>query len=370
MSSMKLAVFMMPIHDPKRDYHATLMEDIETVVLADKLGFAEAWVGEHYTSAAEQVTNPMMFLASCLTRAPRIALGTGVICLPQYNPVTVAGQAAMFDHLCKGRFIMGVGPGGLPSDFELFGTLEADRMAMMTEGIDLIHKIWASDPPFEFKGKYYNVSIKTWVYGDIGMGYQAKPFQKPHPPVAISAMSPYSSSMKLAGQRGWDPVSANFIGNWSVKSHWDVYADEARKAGRNPDPARWRVARNIYVADTDKEAENYVKKRNETYDFYFEYLYKIFERAEMKGPFVVNKGDDPAALTYESMRDNYTIYGSPQTVARKILEFREEVGPFGTLMWTSQDWTNKARVRKCMTLLAREVMPLVNARLGERVAAE
>ena len=367
---MRLALFMMPIHDPKRDYHTTLMEDVDTIVLADKLGYSEAWVGEHYTSSAEQVTSPLMFLSACIARAPRITFATGVICLPQYNPITIAGQAAMFDHLCKGRFIMGVGPGGLPSDFEIFGTLESDRMAMMTEAIDMIHKIWDSKPPFEFSGKFYNASVKTWVYDDIGMGHQARPFQKPYPTVAVSAMSPFSSSMKLAGARNWDPVSANFIGNWSVKSHWDVYADEARKHGRTPDPSRWRVARNIYVADSDKEAESFVKKRNESYDFYFEYLYKIFERAQMKAPFVIRKGDDPAKLTYESMRDEYTIFGSPSTVARKILEFREEVGSFGTLMLTAQDWTNKAKIRKSMTLLAKEVMPLVNAKLGERQAAE
>ncbi len=369
---MKLALFMMPIHDPKRDYHTTLMEDVEAIVLADKLGFEEAWVGEHYTSSAEQVTNPMMFLSACITRAPRIKFATGVICLPQYNPITVAGQAAMFDHLCKGRFIMGVGPGGLPSDFEVFGTLEADRMAMMAESIDIIHKIWAGGPPYKIEGKYWKVESEKWIYEDIGMGYMAKPFQKPYPTVAVSAMSPFSSSMKLAAQRNWEPVSANFIGNWSVKSHWDVYADEAKKNGRIADPERWRVARNIYVADTDKEAEAYVRRKGESYDFYFEYLYKIFARADMKGPFVVHKGDDPTKLTYEAMRDDYTIYGSPQTVARKILEFREQVGHFGTLMLTAQDWTNKSKIRKSMTLLAKEVMPLVNAKIGQTrsVAAE
>lgn len=367
---MKLALFMMPIHDPKRDYHTTLMEDVETIVLADKLGYEEAWVGEHYTSAGEQITNPMMFLSACLPRTKQIKLATGVICLPQYNPITVAGQAAMFDHLCKGRFIMGVGPGGLPSDFEVFGTLEVDRMEMMTEAIDTIHKIWDSGPPYNIEGKYFKVKSERWIYDDIGMGYMAKPYQKPHPAVAISAMSPYSSSMRLAARRNWDPISANFIGRWSVKSHWEVYADEAKKQGRVADPERWRVARNIYVAPTDKEAETFVKRRGQTYDFYFEYLFKIFERAEMKGPFVVHKGDDPAKLTHEAMRDDYTIYGSPQTVARKILEFREEVGHFGTLMLTAQDWTNKAKVRKSMALLAKEVMPLVNAKLGaERSAA-
>jgi alkanesulfonate monooxygenase SsuD/methylene tetrahydromethanopterin reductase-like flavin-dependent oxidoreductase (luciferase family) len=361
---MKLALFMMPIHDPKRDYHTTLMEDVETVVLADRLGYEEVWVGEHYTSSAEQITNPMMFLAACISRTKNIKLGTGVICLPQYNPVVVAGQAALFDHLSKGRFLMGVGPGGLPSDFEVFGTMESDRNEMMLEAVDVIHKIWAGNPPYDIKGKYYNVSMKTWVYEDIGMGYMAKPYQKPYPKVALSAMSPYSGSIRSAAQRDWDPISANFIGNWSVKSHWEVYADETRKQGRTPDPERWRVARNIYVDETDVAAEKFVRKRHGSYDHYFEYLHKIFGRAHMLAPFVVNKGDDPEKLRYETLRDNFTLYGSPQTVARKILEFREEVGHFGTLMLTSQDWTNRAKIRRSMARLAKEVMPMVNAAIG------
>src|SRR5882724_861776 len=136
--AMKLSYFMMPVHNPGRDYHTTLEEDVEAIVLAEELGFDEAWVGEHYSSAVEQITSPMMFLAHLAARTKRIKLATGVICLPQYHPATIAGQAAMLDHLLNGRFIMGVGPGGLSSDFELFGVADLDRNAMMIESIDLI----------------------------------------------------------------------------------------------------------------------------------------------------------------------------------------------------------------------------------------
>jgi alkanesulfonate monooxygenase SsuD/methylene tetrahydromethanopterin reductase-like flavin-dependent oxidoreductase (luciferase family) len=90
----------------------------------------------------------------------------------------------------------------------------------------------------------------------------------------------------------------------------------------------------------------------------------------MKGPFVVNKGDDPAALTYEALRDNFTIHGSPATVAEKILAFRDDIGDFGTLVLTSQDWTDADAMKRSMKLLAEEVMPKVNAAIGSRQAAE
>ena len=289
---MKLGYFMMPLHHIDRDYHETLNEDMEAIIYADELGYTEAWVGEHYSSAVEQITSPLMFHANLISRTKQIKLATGVICLPQYHPAVTAGQAAMFDHLSDGRFIMGVGPGGLPPDFELFDTMDAERNEMMAESIDIIHQIWDGDPPWDIQGKYWKISIKDWVHDDIGLGYMCKPYQKPYPPMAISAMSPFSSSMRYAAKMDFIPLSANFIGNWSVKSHWQVYTEECEKVGRTADPEVWRVARNIHVADTDAEAEAFVKEANGSTDWYFDYLYRIFHLEDLKGLFVFNKGDD------------------------------------------------------------------------------
>jgi alkanesulfonate monooxygenase SsuD/methylene tetrahydromethanopterin reductase-like flavin-dependent oxidoreductase (luciferase family) len=360
----------MPIHAREKDYHTGLMEDREAIILADKLGYSEAWIGEHYASAPEQITSPMMFLATLINETRNIKLCTGVICLPQYHPGLVAGQAAMFDHLTKGRFIMGVGPGGLPPDFELFETMDSERNEMMHESIDIIRQIWAGEPPYDIQGKHWKISIKDWVHDDIGLGSMCKPYQKPYPPMAVSAMSPFSSSIRYAAKMDFIPISANFIGNWSVKSHWQVYAEECEKNGRKADPEIWRVARNIHVADTDAEAEAFVKEANGSCDWYFDYLFRIFDRAEMKGAFVVNKDDDPDKLTHEALRDNYTLYGSPNTVVEKILALREEIGHFGTLVLTAQDWTDAAAMKRSMKLLAEEVMPAVNAAIANQAAAD
>ena len=132
---MELGYFMMPLHHADSVYNTTLQDDIEAIVYADELGYTEAWCGEHYSAAVEQITSPLLFHANLIARTKQIKFATGVICLPQYHPAVVAGQAAMFDHLSNGRFIMGVGPGGLPSDFELFGVLKKDRVKM-GRGID------------------------------------------------------------------------------------------------------------------------------------------------------------------------------------------------------------------------------------------
>src|SRR5262249_38152361 len=118
--SVNLGMFTMPFHHPGRDYATILEEDRDAVILADQLDFSEVFVGEHFASWSERITSPLMFLSTVIDRTRRIRFGTGVLNLPQTHPLTVAAEAAMFDHLSRGRFIMGIGPGGLVSDMELF----------------------------------------------------------------------------------------------------------------------------------------------------------------------------------------------------------------------------------------------------------
>ena len=365
---MKLGYFMMPLHHIDRDYHETLEEDMEAIIFADELGYSEAWVGEHYSSAVEQITSPLMFHANLISRTKNIKLATGVMCLPQYHPAVTAGQAAMFDHLSNGRFIMGVGPGGLLSDFELFGVMDKDRMEMMEEALDCMLELWGTEPPYKIQGKHWTIDMKEWTHHDIKLGYVPKPLQQPHPPVAISAMSPNSGSLKFAGERGYIPVSANFIAQWSLKTHWPTYCAGAEANGRVADPETWHVARSIYVDETDAAADAFTKTGGGPMDYYYEYLYAIFDRSNFKAPFVANAGDDPEELTHEKVRDACVIHGSPETVAEKILALRDEVGHFGTLLYAAHDWTDKARMKNSMRLMAEEVMPRINQALGTKAA--
>jgi alkanesulfonate monooxygenase SsuD/methylene tetrahydromethanopterin reductase-like flavin-dependent oxidoreductase (luciferase family) len=367
--TMELGLFMMPLHNLGRDYHATLMEDIEAVLYAEELGFSEYWCGEHYTSSVEPITSPLMFLAHVAAITKRIKLATGVACLPHHHPAMIGGEAAMLDQLSNGRFIFGVGPGGLGSDCEMMGTLEANRPEMVVESVEMMQKMWTTEPPYNIQGKYWSTVIEKNFYPDIGLGLMVPPTRKAGPPIAISAASPHSSTMKLAARKGWMPITANFIAEWSAATHWPIYAAEAAAAGRVADPDVWHVARSIHVADTDEEAEAMVKQDGGTFDWYFDYLFRIYDRGNMKGPVVVNEGDDPALLKHTEMRDNFVIYGSPETVTRKLLEFREKTGPFGTLLMAAHDWENKAAMKRSMELMAKDVMPAINAAIAEQPAA-
>jgi alkanesulfonate monooxygenase SsuD/methylene tetrahydromethanopterin reductase-like flavin-dependent oxidoreductase (luciferase family) len=182
-------------------------------------------------------------------------------------------------------------------------------------------------------------------------------------------MSPHSGSLRFAGRRGYIPVTANFIATWSAATHWATYCAGAEEGGQTPDPADWRVARSVYVADTDAEAEAFVKTPGGAYDYYYEYLFHIFDRSNFKAPFVANAGDDPDALTHQAVRDACVIHGSPETVAEKILDLREEIGDFGTLVYAAHDWVDKARMKNSMRLMAEEVMPRVNRAIDGQLAS-
>ncbi len=150
---MNLGFFTMPIHPLEKDWRQSLREDREAFVLADELGFTEAYVGEHTTDKAENITSCISFLAWIASDIKRLRLGTGTVNLPNSHPAAVAAQVAMLDHMLDGRFNFGISPGGLMSDAEVFGNLDADRNAMFREAIDFVVKIWTSEPPYALEGQ-------------------------------------------------------------------------------------------------------------------------------------------------------------------------------------------------------------------------
>ena len=157
---MKLGFFTMPIHPLDKDWRKSLREDREAFILADELGFTEGYVGEHATDKAENITSCMVFIASLIDATKTIKLGTGTINMPNSHPAAIAAQIAMLDHMLDGRFIFGISPGGLLSDAEAFGNLDADRNAMFLEAINSVLAIWAGEPPYNIDGKYWKIKIE------------------------------------------------------------------------------------------------------------------------------------------------------------------------------------------------------------------
>src|SRR3984893_17412808 len=280
---MRLGYFTMPVHPMHRDWVQTLQEDREAIILADKLGFYDAFMGEHLTDACENITNSMMFQASLISETLQIRLATGTANLSHMHPVLIAVQAAMFDHLAQGRFILGVSPGALTSDAEALGILEEDRNKMFAEAIDVILAIWEGEPPYniDLPGNRYKVSTARPMTLDFGVGYMGKPYQKPRPEIVGTVVAPFSPGVVLMGKRDFHPLSANFLLSKHLKSHWENYCKGKAEDGVKPDVHGWRVARTIFVADDDKTAEGYARTaKGSPYEFYWSQMHYKMTRGK------------------------------------------------------------------------------------------
>lgn len=370
---MKLGMFMMPVNDHRRDTHTVLKENVEIAVACDRLGFDEFWIGEHYTTLSEPVSCPFMFLANLIARTGRMRLGTGVVNLPQRHPAQTAAHAALLDHLSDGRLILGVSPGGLVSDFEMFGVTDPQvRREMAGEAIETILKLWSSEPPYDIRGKYWTLRLEDYHWPDLGVGAMIKPYQKPHPPLVASAMSPDSGSVHAAARRGWGVISANFVPVSTVRSHGEALAQGRARSGLEPAPADWRVARSIFVAADDAAAKAYVRDPEGPFAHYYGYLVTLIKRAAFHA--IMKSGPEMADedVTPDYACDAFAIAGDPDSVAKQILALREEVGPFGTILMTATDClneTHKAALRDSMRAMAEEVMPRLRHALGGAAAA-
>jgi len=363
---MKLGFFTMPIHPLEKEWRKSLREDREAFILADELGFTEGYVGEHITDRAENITSCAMFIASLVDATKSIKLGTGTVNLPNAHPAAVAAQIAMLDHMLDGRFLFGISPGGLLSDAEIFGNLDADRNAMFLEAINQVLAIWSGEPPYNLKGRFWDISVARQFIPELGQGFVGKPLQRPHPPIVVTAVAPFSRGVTEAAARGWDPISANFLMPQWVKSHWPKYKEGCERVGRPADPANWRVARSIFVADDEKTAKAYATDPNGPYRYYYS---QLFTKLKMNGRielFKTRRDQPDDEVTLDSVCDQLITYGTPDKVADELIKYSETVGEFGTLLYAGKDWTDRELGRRSMILMAEKVMPTVNAALNRR----
>lgn len=353
---MEYGLFTMPLHPPEVDQTASYERDIETFVLADKLGYSEAWIGEHLTIPWENIPAADLFIATVLPRTERIMLGTGVVILSVHDPRDVALRIAFLDHLARGRFYFGIGSGGVPTDCELWSVdpTANEHRRRTREAIDVILKMWEEDGPYEFKGEFWQFRIPA-PRPEIPLSHHIRPYQKPHPPIAVAGLHGWSETLVLAGERGWIPMSINFIPRRHLLTQWAAVEAGAQRTGRVPDRRQWRIAREIYVAESDavarEEALNSVMRRA-----FEEYLRNTLGARGFLDVYKTDPEMPDEAVTAEYLVDNIWIVGSPDTVTEKIRKLYADVGGFNTLLQIAHDWNPWHRWVNCMYLFSKEVM--------------
>src|SRR5438874_2715789 len=152
---LRFGVFLAPFHPAGQNPTLALERDLELITRLDELGFDEAWVGEHHSAGFEIIASPEVFIAAAAQRTRHIRLGTGVSSLPYHQPMMLADRMVLLDHLTRGRVMLGVGPGALPSDAHMLG-IEPDRQrSMMEESLEAIVHLLTSDEPLTVKTDWF-----------------------------------------------------------------------------------------------------------------------------------------------------------------------------------------------------------------------
>jgi len=360
---MQFGLFMMPLHPPHRAFADAYDRDIDQIVLADRLGFREAWVGEHLTERWEIAPAPDLLIAKALALTEHIKLGTGVTLLALHSPMYLAHRLAMLDHMARGRFQWGIGGGGIPTDLSLLGldhTNPAAVRARSAEVLDVVLKLWASEGPFTYHGEFFDIDTPT-LDPVKDRGYYMKPYQMPHPPIAVAASTPSSSSMRMAGERGWIPMSSSLLSRPYLGGHWHLVEDGAQKAGRRAKRSDWRIARDILIAPTPalaRERARTVLGRN----------YVVHQHPNRVGTIQMTSTKlDPAlpdeAVTVDYLMENVWIVGDPAECVDKIQQLYEESGGFGGLLVITTDSDDASWDHESLRLLMEQVAPRV-AHLG------
>ncbi|RUQ28630.1 LLM class flavin-dependent oxidoreductase [Peribacillus cavernae] len=360
---MKLGMFLMPSHPPERSLYDATEWDLEMIQYADQLGYEEAWIGEHFTSPWEPIPAPDLLIAQALKSTKQIKLAPGAHLLPYHNPVELAHRVAYLDNLSQGRLMLGIGAGGLPSDYDTFGVdgLHGENRRMTAEALEIMLKIWKEKEPFEYKGEYWKANR---IEGNEFLRPHIEPYQKPHPQIGVTGLSPGSETLIMAGEKGFIPMS---LGNNLdyIASHWKSVEEGAKRSGKTPQRSEWRITRDVFVADTDEEA-----LEGSLYSMmgrqHREYYLPLFKTLRAISVFKHKESVDDNEVTPEYVAKHNWFVGSPETVATKFANIYEKVGGFGTLLVTGYDYSeNPEAWKKSMRLLKEEVLPRLASKLSK-----
>ncbi|MFM8555755.1 MAG: LLM class flavin-dependent oxidoreductase [Betaproteobacteria bacterium] len=365
-----LGMFLMPASLPGRSLSDALDWNHEVLCMADQLGYSEAWIGQHFTTPWEPIASPQQVIARALGHTSQIRLGTGVEVLYNAHPVRLALELAQLDHLARGRLLFGFGSGGTGTDFQLYGVdPRADQhSAMAREALQIILDCWKPGGPDRFDGQFWQVHKPAY---DERYQWHIEPYADPTSRIAFAGFMPRSASMRIAGERGYIPLSFN-VAPEHMSLHWAGICEGAQFSGRSPSRARWRHIRDIYVADTESEARR-AAEDGCMGQFWNRHFMKTIARSGsldlFKRPAAPKESSGDAA----SMIEHRSWYvGTPDQVVEMVLEHHEITGGFGSLLQLGYDYSDpgwREGWMRSMKLLATEVMPAVNRRLAARQIA-
>ena len=252
---MKFGIFLGPFHKVGENPTLALERDMELIQWLDKLGFDEAWIGEHHSAGWETISSPELFIASAAESTRHINLGTGVVRLPYHHPFMVANRMVQLDHMTRGRVMFGVGPGALPTDAYMMGIDPTTQREKMDEALGIILRLFTEDEPITHKSDWFELNEAL---------LQLRPYQRPHMPVAVASIqSP--SGVQLAGKYGASVLTITvprdpMADRADYGKLWDIAEESAEKHGQVVKREDWRLVVPVHLAETREEARNQARE--------------------------------------------------------------------------------------------------------------
>lgn len=332
-------IFLAPFHPLDEDPTLCIQRDMELIEHLDRIGYDEAWIGEHHSAGYEIIASPEVFIAGVAERTSRIKLGTGVVSLPYHHPLTTANRIIQLDHQTKGRIMFGAGPGLLPSDAMMLGIEVAKQRPRMVEALDVIMRL--------FNGE--TVTEETEWYKLEKARLQLTPYSSPHPEVAV-ASSVTPSGGKLAGKYGLGMLcvaATNEGGYDALGINWQVAQEVAKEHGRTMDPDCMRLVGPIHIAETKEKAMENVKFGFHKWSNYFNSI------NPMAAP-NADKNKDPLDAMIESGQG---IVGTPEDAIAQIKRLEEKMPGFGCFLQLAHNWADFDNTKKSYELWQRHVTP-------------
>ena len=338
---LKFGIFLAPFHPVGQNPTLALERDLQLIEHLDALGFDEAWIGEHHSAGFEIIASPEVFIAAAAARTGRIRLGTGVSSLPYHHPFMLADRLVLLDHLTRGRLMIGVGPGALPSDAFMMGIDPVRQRDMMEEALEAILALFAGEEP---------VTMETDWFRLVKARLQLRPYQRPFPEVAVAAqVSP--AGPRAAGRFGCSLLSigATSAGGFDVLGlHWDVMEERAAEFGTTIDRSKWRLVGPMHIADTKEQAIADVAFGLDEWVDYFQRVAAL--------PLA------PDTTNHETLVDalnasGFAVIGTVEDAINQVERLRQQSKGFGTFLLMGHEWADTAATRHSYELIARYVAP-------------
>jgi limonene 1,2-monooxygenase len=342
-SRLRFGIFLAPFHPAGENPTLALQRDLRLVQHLDDLGYDEAWIGEHHSAGSEIIASPEIFIAAAAERTRRIRLGTGVISLSYHNPLWVAERIVLLDHLTRGRVMLGIGPGSLPTDSAMIGLNPTDTRELLEENLDIVMRLLRGDEP---------VTATTRTHKLIGARLHLRPYSDPLFDVAVAAVAS-PTGPRLAGRHGVGLLSIGATltkeGFDALAHHWNVMEERAATSGTTVDRAAWRLVGLMHVAETREQAYRDVEHGIEQW---FRYFQKVAAFPQM----AVEGGDVREMIDFVNEAGIGAI-GTPDDAAAQVQRLVDQSGGFGAMLLLAHEWANPHATRRSYELIAQHVMP-------------